>query len=145
MRRFHTLLKLASLWPQQPQSLSVPRTEMPKTRPATTTDAGDKACQNFTSSAELSHMEYHFDLKTYHYQNETKDSCHNLGFSTGILSMRTSEKSVKKEFSYVALLLNALQRKGGIYMISDCFLDFVCTKSSSTGHVYRLDRCTRPN
>lgn len=98
---------------------------MSKTRPATTTDAGDKGCQNFTSSAELSCMEYDCDLKTYCQQNKTKDLCHNLGFSIGIFPMRTSGKSItKKNQLYVSLLLNALQRKGGLYMVNDCFFAF---------------------
>lgn len=54
----------APLRPQQLQSLSVPRTDVPKTRPATTTDAGDKGRQNFTSSADISGMEYDYNLKT---------------------------------------------------------------------------------
>lgn len=53
---------------------------MPKTRPETTRDEGDKGCHNFTSSVEFSHMEYDHDLKTYCYQNETKESYHNIGF-----------------------------------------------------------------
>lgn len=60
-------LATAHLWPQQLQSHSVARTEMPFAWPAITTDANDKGCQNLTSSAELSCMEDDCDLKIYCY------------------------------------------------------------------------------
>lgn len=54
---------------------------------------------------------------------------HKLGFSIGIFSMRTSGKCVKKKFSYIAFLLTALQRKEGIYMVSDCLFDSLAQKA----------------
>lgn len=43
--------------------------------------------------------------------------------------MRTSGKCVKKKFSYIAFLLTALQRKEGIYVVSDCLFDSFAQKA----------------
>jgi len=58
--------------------------------------------------------------------------------------MRTSGKSIKKKFSYVAFLLNALQRKEVICIVGDCFFYFFAQKALVLD-VHRLDRCTMAN
>lgn len=79
MRRFHPLLQLP-LYDHSSCNLSVslgPRCQRQDLR---LQEMRVTKAQNFTSSAELSRMEYDCDLKTYCYQNETKESCHNILF-----------------------------------------------------------------